>query len=408
MNLPSVVPHNLLHSAWLVRQARLVWQTVRTDTRKSSKSLLPLQFSTCFHRKQLTNNSTQNPGNTPPASAVGENVKQLEARYQSKVSKEGPSGNSCWRPAYGTTGKSTEVWANYFELRLNPNQTIYKCDITVEPKAEDRKLRRVIELLFKQPGLSGSPFFTDFKKIMILRECENIREPRAFNVQYYPEDQQEAGPRAPIYHVRITPRNVLSVQELLDAVGDPDKPYVLKEAIIHALNTMLHHHPQSLEQIAVVGNGAFPLSGDLSDIRELGGGVQALRGFFSSVRPAAGRMLINVNINWKPFYTPGNLYELHFRQYRSLRTDNAIQVFGRSLEGIRVTRLNGGSLARPICGLAATDDGFSPRGQSVDARQRPQVRKYAADSQNVRFWLDAQNRYVTVREYFEKRKLRKR
>ena len=39
----------------------------------------------------------------------------------------------------------------------------------------------------------------------------------------------------------------------------------------------------------------------------LGGGLEARRGFYSSVRPAHKQLMVNVNVCTTAFYTPGNL-----------------------------------------------------------------------------------------------------
>lgn len=343
----------------------------------------------------------QSPSNPPGITPTNDYVKSVEAMYEAWVSQLEASGTLCLRPAYGTKGKVAQIWANYFDLHLRPEQTLFKYDIIVEPKAKGHKLHRVVELLLEQPYLSQLHPFTDFKKTLVLRE--DVPD-QTVNVHYFPEDQNQPGPQAPTYHVRTKQTNVLVVQQFLDALKTASKSYDYMEPMFHALNTMLHHYPRSLRHVAALPDkGAFPLSGNLSDIHELGGGLQAARGFFSSVRPAAGRLLVIVNITWKAFYKPGPLHELHFRTFANHTTEKAVQAFGRSLEGMRVSGLHRpGHPPRSIWGLATTEDGISRRGPSNTAQRPPQVAHFAADSEKVKFWFDAQNRYVTVREYFEK------
>lgn len=338
---------------------------------------------------------------------IDDNVKKAEAAYESWVSQPldplSLRDDFPLRPAYGTKGNGVQIFANYIELSLKPDQTLFKYDLIVEPQARGRKLHRVVELLLGQPPLSQRRPFSDFKQTLVLRD--NIPDQR-INVIYYPEDQNQPGPQATAYHVRIKRTDVLVAQQLLDATNHAStwKSYAQKEPMLHALNTMLHHYPRSIRHIANLEKGAFPLTGNLSDIRELGGGVLAVRGFFSSVRPAASRMLINVNITWKAFYKPGLLHDLHFKTFKDLKNEKSVMRFDRSLEGIRVARLNTGGFPRPICGLATPDDGRFPGASSGYTNKRPQVAYFAADAQNVRFWYDGQKRYVTVREYFEKSK----
>lgn len=53
------------------------------------------------------------------------------------------------RPSFGKEGRVTTVWTNYVEMGLNPKQTLRKFDIQVEPKAINRKLHRVFQLLLQ-------------------------------------------------------------------------------------------------------------------------------------------------------------------------------------------------------------------------------------------------------------------
>lgn len=46
------------------------------------------------------------------------------------------------------------------------------------------------------------------------------------------------------------------------------------------------------------------------ETKDIGGGLILWRGYFQSIRPAVGRMLINVDISTGTMYKPGNLLEL--------------------------------------------------------------------------------------------------
>lgn len=54
----------------------------------------------------------------------------------------------------------------------------------------------------------------------------------------------------------------------------------------------------------------------------LGGGIEAWKGFYSSVRPAWKQLMVNVNVCTTAFYTPGNLAQ-------------AMETFQRSSFGAR-------------------------------------------------------------------------
>src|ERR1700723_1192633 len=47
-----------------------------------------------------------------------------------------------------------------------------------------------------------------------------------------------------------------------------------------------------------------------SETKDIGGGLVLWRGYFQSIRPAIGRMLINVDISTGVMYKPGNLLDI--------------------------------------------------------------------------------------------------
>lgn len=49
---------------------------------------------------------------------------------------------------------------------------------------------------------------------------------------------------------------------------------------------------------------------DLREVKDIGRGLQLWRGYFQSVRPSIGRLLVNVDISTAMFYKPGPL--MHF------------------------------------------------------------------------------------------------
>ena len=75
-------------------------------------------------------------------------------------------------------------------------------------------------------------------------------------------------------------------------------------------------------------NYAFNIRSFFTDreTRDIGGGLVLWRGYFQSIRPAVGRMLINVDISTGVMYKPGNLLDL------------CMQFFGRNDPNILAPR----------------------------------------------------------------------
>ena len=78
--------------------------------------------------------------------------------------------------------------------------------------------------------------------------------------------------------------------------------------IINALNLVLSMHPSRvLGGGVMVGRNKFFHPSPTAPPVPLGGGLEAWRGFYSSVRPAWKQLMVNVNVCTTAFYTPGNL-----------------------------------------------------------------------------------------------------
>lgn len=80
--------------------------------------------------------------------------------------------------------------------------------------------------------------------------------------------------------------------------------------IVSALNLVLAAHPSRVAGGGVmVGRNKFFHPSAAEPPFPLGGGLEAWRGFYSSVRPTHSQLMVNVNVCTTAFYKPGNLAE---------------------------------------------------------------------------------------------------
>ena len=90
--------------------------------------------------------------------------------------------------------------------------------------------------------------------------------------------------------------DVVPIQELLDYISSIDGSigYTDKNSMLQALNVAMSRKPSGSPGVAVLPgtNRFFPNRAVLGD---LGGGLIALRGYYTSVRTATLRLLVNVN-----------------------------------------------------------------------------------------------------------------
>jgi eukaryotic translation initiation factor 2C len=122
------------------------------------------------------------------------------------------------------------------------------------------------------------------------------------------------------------------------------------------------------------------------NIRSLSGGLEALRGYFQSVRPATGGLLLNVNVTHGVFFEPISLALL----FPKLVTGSKVTLQKKlKLVRVQVTHLPGKTSkktnqvfprVKTIFGLAHPQDGRTEA-------HPPRVALFGGGPKEVQFWL---------------------
>ncbi|OGM39414.1 putative piwil3 protein [Aspergillus bombycis] len=305
------------------------------------------------------------------------------------------------RPGYGTKGRPVTLWANYFHITPDPNLVFYRYAIDVRPAASGRKLAQIVRLVLEAPEITSmaADLVTDFKSTIISR----VRLPLANNaiivpVLYRNEQEDEPTEDATQYRARILYTNTLRVMELIEYLTSTNfSQYDEKLPMIQALNILLNHYPKTSPDLVSRGgnraNRSFPLSNKASqsDKARLLGGLIAIRGFFSSVRLAAGRVLVNVNVSHGVFYNSGSL--IVFMDTFQKANGKSLPALNEVLHGIRGRTLHlperrnrSGELiirSKTVHSLARRGDGTD-----LPGARRPEIHSFGAGSKGVKFWLE--------------------
>ena len=191
---------------------------------------------------------------------------------------------------------------------------------------------------------------------------------------------------------------------------DLSRRYSEQEDIIQALNITISHHGKTQSNIVNVGaKKTYDL--DNADRQSFLRGLVALRGFFSSVRLATARILVNVNVTHGAFYQGGQLSKLMI-EFNGARGDSSLQRFLKMVRvevGHREKRNKAGKLVpiiKTIYGLATQADG---RGQKPEKKGKtstdqsedkpPKVKHNGAGPKDVAFWN--RDAYVSVFDFFK-------
>lgn len=334
------------------------------------------------------------------------------------------------RPGHGTLGKKLLVYANYFKVNCPKDLSLTRYNIEVSPEAKGKKLSRVIALLLDRPEFVGERIATEWKSFIISTRPLNIPPNFTAQITYMAEGEDVPLARATTYTVRVVTPLSFSVSNLVSHLASPNPSpgYNQKAEIIQVLNAVFGHHPQSHNGVVSIGqNRHFSLDrGNPSNIQVLGGGLESLRGYFQSVRPATGGLLLNVNVTHGVFIEPGLLSSL----FSKLGTGNKDTLQKKmKLVRVRVTHLppkknkkTNADIPRvkTIFGLAYPNDGRT-------LPHPPYVKAHGAGPKDVKFWLDEappasksppatgkkapgglalpSNAHITVFEYFKRSKL---
>jgi eukaryotic translation initiation factor 2C len=221
------------------------------------------------------------------------------------------------------------LWTNYFELKgIKPDTQLYRYSVAFQPENElpKPKKKRMIQLLLKQTPFAGEPIASDWAQFLISpKKIELGAQRPVYDLQWYPEDGEplpaptpdETKQRADArkknsMRALVEQIGTVSVKEVMNDLKQAGTTYALKLETIQALNVILGFGPTSDSNILTAGgNKHYPFDAHpQKQITDLGSGLQALRGYFTSVRTSVNRIIVNINVATGAFYKAGPLIDL--------------------------------------------------------------------------------------------------
>ncbi|KAF3018450.1 hypothetical protein E8E14_006423 [Neopestalotiopsis sp. 37M] len=343
------------------------------------------------------------------------------------------------RPSFGTKGKEVVLWANYFDMKVK-DQALFKYSVNVAkvpgegakpnakiPETKGRKLQRVLELAIGSLG-NAVPIVSEFKSQIVSLKPLALPNDGVLEVLYKDEGRDEK------FTVALHGPNEVPVSELLSFLSTMQatgSSFPLFEDVIDAIGVVLGHSPRARLDTASLGSSRhFPLN--LSDQSiDLGRPEhnKIVRGYFQSVRPATGRVLVNVNVSHGVFRFHGPM-KTYFSEY-DLSSQSGLYQVNKAISKRRVKvqmlldknqpatkdskapkKGKGSAPAKPagvawiketVChGLATAYNGAD--------EDRPKVSRFGARPHEVSFRINApaptgfaEGQWVTVAEYFKTR-----
>ncbi|KAJ7291279.1 argonaute-like protein, partial [Mycena rebaudengoi] len=245
------------------------------------------------------------------------------------------------RPDFGTVGKPIKLRANFFPVRI-PAGSLFEYDVAISPTAgtaSRRVKKRIFQLAEASPewarnGLKGKVAHDHAAKLIASKK---LPQPLAIRISFYDEDETPPAPNSKAYKeytLTITFTQPLDSEALTKYVsGDLQYRNYDILPILAALNIILATHSNRANGPGVmVGRNRFFFQSVTERPVSLGGGLEAWRGFYSSVRPAHNQLMVNVNVCTTAFYTPGNLARA-MTDFRNSSFGARVNVF---VKGVRI------------------------------------------------------------------------
>ncbi|KAL5336701.1 ribonuclease H-like domain-containing protein [Aspergillus crustosus] len=326
-------------------------------------------------------------------------VAQTETALAAALVKKEKSIIHPERPGYGTRGRPVQLFANYLELKsIGKSLNRYHVDIdggSARRPPGSKKAKQIIRLLLEEhfSELRAS-IVTDYRSTIIshLKVLEEERVPVTFDVRYKGDYEDEYPEQPETYRVTCTFTGRLDPADLLSYLTSTNASGLFESQadILQALNIAVGHHPKSATAIASVGaNKHYAIRDGLSEKFNLGSGLEALRGYFVSVRAATARILVNVQVKYVACYQEGPLAQVIGEFQRGGRADiNSLRRFLSKLS-IRATHIERKNKKGQVIPRMKTiiDVAMPHDGRSLS--KSPIVSRLGAGPKDVQFFLDA-------------------
>ncbi|KAF2468621.1 Piwi-domain-containing protein [Lindgomyces ingoldianus] len=325
------------------------------------------------------------------------------------------------RPGYGTAGRSIVLWTNYFDLKgVSKDNCFYLYSVAFQPdnQLSKPKKKRLIQILLERAPFASISVASDGAQVLVAsKEIDLGGSRQTYDIEWYPTDGKSLPATTSDYFGRRSAarkRNTVkllveeigtaSLSELMKDLSAARTTYPLKLEIIQALNIILSYGSSTGSNIATAPQNKFYPLGKHPNFEntDLGGGLEALRGYFPSVRTSINRILVNVNVATGAFYKSGPLLDL-LKEVNYGRAPNGpeehprMAAFGRKLR-IETNYIpetdRSGKLRK------AGDKPVTKRKVHVIGDLSP----YKKDSINATFaWTDpnGQTKTISVQQYFQ-------
>lgn len=212
----------------------------------------------------------------------------------------------CTKAAPGVEGQVVRVKTNFFEVKDFTVGDIIHYDVSIQPVVPPRLNRIIFDALLASHGsseLSGIILAYD-GRYSAYSSSPLPKATHTLDVPLTEADADTASSRPPRLFKIVLKRVAAINMEPLRLFLKGNLNYTPYEAI-QALEIVLRQASSASGLTNIARSFYSP-----RDSARLGGSVEAWLGFFQSLRPAPGRLLLNIDTSASSFYCSGNLYDV--------------------------------------------------------------------------------------------------
>ncbi|KAF9304752.1 eukaryotic translation initiation factor 2C, 2 [Mortierella antarctica] len=209
------------------------------------------------------------------------------------------------RPSAGRTGKMVNVRSNFFEVTKLPT-VVTHYDISISSDMPPPVNRRIFEQLVKSDRTSDLggvlPVFDGRRNLFSTKELPF--ESRTFDVTLSTDFVPRSNRPIPMFKVKIKKVATINLEELQRFLNGKAALSNNCLTAVMSLNILIHHQPAML--YATFGRSFYTPHGS----QTLAGSLEVWQGFYQSVRPTTGKMMVNVDVTATAFFQGIPLLEM--------------------------------------------------------------------------------------------------
>ncbi|KAF9441655.1 Piwi-domain-containing protein [Macrolepiota fuliginosa MF-IS2] len=295
------------------------------------------------------------------------------------------------RPGQGTAGRPIPVEVNCYVVDA-PNITIYQYDAIDPDKLPIRANMEIFRQVEQEnPTIFTKPMAYDGRKIAYAAlDLPLGSTSRTFEVTLAPKnggtDPKPQGRPPRVYKLKLTQAATINTDVLHRYVSGQQSLDTAVATSLAAYNTIIRMEPNLRFPFNV--RSFFTPDG----ARPIGGGIELWRGFFQSIRPGPGRLLLNLDIATCMMYRTGPLVDLcldFFDRQDLMRSGN----FAQFLSPNGLSERERIRLQKFLTNLRVTVPGST--------RDKKRGIKRLSDRGAAQITFEYQGQNVTVARYFQ-------